>query len=106
MNDLNAEGEPCTTPAELRAWIAELHDVGTFDADTRDELAAEVPAVVFVLRLTAAVHGVDIDITNDIDAAELAIAYPTRAVAEIAAAEVIGYCREFYAAASVEVVAA
>ena len=62
---------------------------------------------MYKLTLIAADHNNnEIDITNDMDAEELVSTYPTRAAAEIAAAEVVDYCREFYAAASVEVVAA
>jgi len=41
-HDLNADGEPCLTRAELRSFIAELEAQGAYDAATRDALLAEV----------------------------------------------------------------
>ena len=41
--DLNAEGAPCESIAELREFVAELCEQGAFDGDTRDELLAECP---------------------------------------------------------------
>jgi len=32
--DLNANGEPITTYTEFESWVAELRDMGFFDADT------------------------------------------------------------------------
>ena len=39
-HDLNARGEPCATVDDLRAFIAELHAQGAYDAATRDALLA------------------------------------------------------------------
>lgn len=36
--DLNADGEPCETPADLVAFVDQLCDTGAFDAATRDAL--------------------------------------------------------------------
>lgn len=40
--DLNADGYPCETVANLREFIAELCEQGAFDVDTRDDLPAAV----------------------------------------------------------------
>jgi len=40
--DLNAEGAPIHSASELADFIHELHDVGAFDAATRDELLDEI----------------------------------------------------------------
>lgn len=42
--DLNALGEPCRTAADLCALIEELHQAGTFNAATRDDMMADVAA--------------------------------------------------------------
>lgn len=41
-SNLNVDGEPCTTPAELAAFVAELSEQGFYDADTRDALLASI----------------------------------------------------------------
>ena len=38
--DLNASGEPCVSADDLRAFVAELHNQGAYDAATRDALLA------------------------------------------------------------------
>ena len=40
--DLNAEGAAIHDASELADFIHELHEVGTFDASTRDELLDEI----------------------------------------------------------------
>lgn len=40
--DLNANGEPCRTLDDLRAFIAELCRQGAYTADVRDVLLADV----------------------------------------------------------------
>lgn len=41
-DDLNAGGEPCNSPADLIAFIVELHDLcDAFSAETRDLLIAD-----------------------------------------------------------------
>lgn len=40
--DLNAQGEPCRTVGDLRAFVEELHTQGAYDAATRDRLLADV----------------------------------------------------------------
>ncbi|KKL60455.1 hypothetical protein LCGC14_2205150 [marine sediment metagenome] len=41
-HDLNSAGAQCTTLAELREFVSELHEQGAFDVTTRDELMSEV----------------------------------------------------------------
>ena len=41
QHDLNADGEPCFTTADLAAFIGELHVQGAYDAATRDALLIE-----------------------------------------------------------------
>lgn len=40
--DLNAQGEPCRTVGDLRAFVKELHAQGAYGAATRDRLLADV----------------------------------------------------------------
>ena len=103
MNDLNAEGEPCTTPAELRTWIAELHEVGTFDIATRDALLSEVPESVFRLTVCAPDHNGVVVAVLDFAADELEVCYPTREDAERGAAALLPYAREGYRDATIAI---
>lgn len=43
--DLNSGGEPCRTITDLESFIRELHEQGTFPAETRDELLARTDVV-------------------------------------------------------------
>ena len=44
-DDLNAKGNPCESAADLRAFIADLHAQGAYDADTMANLLAAVEAL-------------------------------------------------------------
>jgi hypothetical protein len=39
-HDLNTNGEPITVPADLCAFVRELHEQGCYGTDVRDELLA------------------------------------------------------------------
>lgn len=38
IDDLNADGEPCTTADSLRSFVHELHDNGFYTSGVRDAL--------------------------------------------------------------------
>lgn len=68
--DLNAEGEPCGSPADLAEYIRELHAQGAFDEDTRDELLTELAEditveVLTVERSSRIADGVDATVSVD-----------------------------------------
>ena len=44
VSDLNVDGEPCATVADLAAFVAELSEQGYYDAETRDSLLASIAA--------------------------------------------------------------
>jgi hypothetical protein len=47
MRDLNAEGEPCTTPQELSDFIDELLDQGVITADVHTDLGVDLQASIW-----------------------------------------------------------
>ena len=43
--DLNADGAPCETVEDLRAFVVELHEQGFYSATVRDDLLGKLPTV-------------------------------------------------------------
>ena len=42
VTDLNASGEPCTSPADLRSFVRELRAAGAYGRDVEAELLADL----------------------------------------------------------------
>lgn len=53
-HDMNAQGSPCRSRDELRAFVTELHEQGAYDPVTRDALLAELEAAAKGDLLSAA----------------------------------------------------